>query len=341
MDKDKRSSVISDIRVERLDNCSVRICWKTEPKGHGVSIHYGTSPTGSYAPSGHAVRVVGVNCAEVSGLDPDRRYYLRVVPDEEKGMVIAERQVQLEGAVNFRDLGGYRSSDGRRVRWGQVFRSDSLARLAEGDRMRVEHLGLKLIIDFRTPNEVRKSPDRLPQSSTIRYLNLPITHGELDFVGAVERIKKGDDSWLTKDFMLSGYIHNLDEFAHIWGEVIRRLIQPKNRPLLFHCTGGKDRAGTCAALILLALGVPEETVIDDHQLSNILIADLVKGAYKRIASYGIDPRKLSPYFTAPRECIIALLDHLHKAYGSPVDYLKTAAGLNRETLSLLQEALLE
>ena len=160
-------------------------------------------------------------------------------------------------------------------------------------------------------------------------------------MGAVERIKKGDDSWLTEDFMLSGYIQNLDEFAHIWGEVIRRLIEPENRPLLFHCTGGKDRAGTCAALILLALGVPEETVIDDHQLSNILIADLVKNIYKRIASYGIDPLKLSAYFTAPRECIIALLDHLHKTYGSPVEYLETAAGLNRETLSLLKEALLE
>jgi protein-tyrosine phosphatase len=341
MDKDKRSSVISDITVERLDNRSVRICWKTECRDLGVSIRYGTSPTGSGAPSGHAVRVVGVNCAEVSGLDPDRRYYFRVVPDGEKGMVIGERQVHLEGAVNFRDLGGYRSSDGRRVRWGQVFRSDSLARLTERDRMRVEHLGLKLVIDFRTPNEVRKSPDRLPQSSTIRYLNLPITHGEFDFVSAMERIKKGDDSWLTEDFMLSGYIHNLDEFAHTWGEVIRRLIKPKNRPLLFHCTGGKDRAGICAALILLALGVHEETVIDDHQLSNILIADLVKDAYKRIASYGVDPRKLSPYFTAPLECIIGLLDHLHKTYGSPVDYLEAADGVNRETLSLLKEALLE
>ena len=253
MDKDKRSSVISDITVERLDNRSARICWKTEPKDLGVSVRYGNSPTGSDAPSGQAVRFVGVNSAEVSGLDPDR----------------------------------------------------------------------------------------LPQSSTIRYLNLPITHGEFDFVSAVERIKKGDDSWLTEDFMLSGYIHNLDEFAHTWGEVIRRLIEPKNRPLLFHCTGGKDRAGTCAALILLALGVPEETVIDDHQLSNILIADLAKYAYKRIASYGVDPRKLSPYFTAPLECIIALLDHLHKTYVSPVDYLETAAGLNRETLSLLKEALLE
>ncbi|MBL6967205.1 MAG: tyrosine-protein phosphatase [Desulfobacteraceae bacterium] len=341
MDKNKRSSVISDITVERLDNRSVRIGWKTGRRDLGVSIHYGTSPTGSGVPSGHVIRVTGMNCAEVSGLDPSLRYYFRVVPDGEKGTGIADRQVHLEGAVNFRDLGGYRTSDGRRVRWGQVFRSDSLARLTDRDRTRLRHLGLRLIIDFRTPNEVKKSPDRLPQSSTIRYLNLPITHGEFDFVGAVERIKKGDDSWLTEDFMVSGYIHNLDEFAHVWGEVIRRLIVPGNRPLLFHCTGGKDRAGTCAALILLALGVPEETVIDDHQLSNILIADLVKEAYKRIASYGVDPQKLSPYFTAPMECIISFLEHLRQTYGSPADYLKTAAGLSEETLALLKEELLE
>jgi len=141
MDKDKRSSVISDIRVERLNNRSVRICWKTESKGLGVSIRYGTSPTGLDAPSSQAVRVVGAYSAGVPGLDPDRRYYFRVVPDGEKGMVIAERQVPVKGAVNFRDLGGYESSDGRRVRWGQVFRSDSIARLTDRDRMRMGHLG--------------------------------------------------------------------------------------------------------------------------------------------------------------------------------------------------------
>jgi protein-tyrosine phosphatase len=288
-----------------------------------------------------AVRVRGTNQAEIAGLDPDRRYYFRVVPDGEKGVVIAERQVELEGAVNCRDLGGYETTEGRRIRWGQVFRSDSLARLTERDRVKVGNLGLRLVIDFRTPNEVKKSPDRLPESGSLSYLNLPITHGEFDFVGAVERIKKGDDTWLTPGFMVAGYIQNMDEFPGIWGEVIRRLAGPENRPLLFHCTGGKDRAGTCAALILLALGVSEETVIADHQLSNLLIANLIKRVYERIATYGVDPQKLSPYFTAPRECIVSLLNHLRDAYGSPVGYLKRAAGLTDEILALLKEGLLE
>ncbi|MDQ1334074.1 MAG: hypothetical protein QG552_1024 [Thermodesulfobacteriota bacterium] len=333
--------MISGITVERQGKESVRIRWTSERPDDGVSVYYAASPAMAAPDAGSAIRVRGTNEAEVAGLDPDQRYYFRVVPDGEEGMVIAERQVALEGAVNCRDLGGYETMDGRRIRWGQVFRSDSLARLTEPDRVKVGNLGLRLVIDFRTPNEVSNSPDRLPDSGSLSYLNLPIAHGEFDFVGAVERIKKGDDTWLTPGFMVAGYIQNVDEFPGIWGEVIRRLTQPENRPLLFHCTGGKDRAGTCAALILLALGVPEETVIADHQLSNILIADLIKRVYERIATYGVDPQKLSPYFTAPRECIISLLAHLHKAYGSPVGYLKRAAGLTDEILALLKEQLLE
>ncbi len=341
MNMEKRLSVISGITIERLDSRSVRICWTSERPDHGVSIHYANSPSMRASDIRPGVTVIGTNRAEIGGLEPDLRYYFRVVPDGEKGLVIAERKVDLEGAVNCRDLGGYETTDGQRIRWGRVFRSDSLARLTERDRVRVEHLGLRLVIDFRTPNEVKKSPDRLPESGSLSYLNLPITHGEFDFVGAVERIKKGDDTWLTPGFMVSGYIQNVDEFPRIWGEVIRRLTQTENRPLLFHCTGGKDRAGTCAALVLLALGVPEETVIEDHQLSNVLIANLIKKVYERIAAYGVDPQKLSPYFTAPRECIVSLLGHLRETYGSPAGYLKTAAGLTDEILTLLKDELLE
>ena len=341
MNMEKPLSVISGITIEKPVSRSVRISWKTQRPEHGIAIYSANTPSMAASGSSPAVRVAGTNRAEISGLDPDLRYYFRVVPDGEEGLVIAERKVDLEGAVNCRDLGGYETIDGRRIRWGQVFRSDSLARLSERDHVRVGNLGLRLVIDFRTPNEAKKSPDRLPESRSLSYLNLPITHGEFDFVGAVERIKKGDDTWLTPGFMVAGYIQNVDEFPRIWGEVIQRLTQTENRPLLFHCTGGKDRAGTCAALILLALGAPEETVIEDHQLSNVLIANLVKKVYERIATYGVDPQKLSPYFTAPRECIVSLLGHLHETYGSPVNYLKRAAGLTDEILTLLKEELLE
>jgi len=332
---------LSEITVERTGDTSVRIRWKDDDPNREISIWYGTSPDGAALEDHPATRVTGASGAEIAGLDPDRRYYFRVAPRGEKATVAAERRVMLEGSVNCRDLGGYEATTGQRIRWGQVYRSDSLARLTETDRAKLGYLGLRIVIDFRTPNEVKKSPDRLPEPTPPSYLNLPITHGEFDYVAAVERIKRGDDTWLTPGFMVAGYIQNVDEFPHVWGEVIRRLARPENRPLLFHCTGGKDRAGTCAALILLALGIPEETVIADHQLSNILIADLMDRVYERIATYGVDPQKLSPYFTAPRECIDSLLAHLHKTYGSPVNYLKRAAGLTEDILERLREGLLE
>jgi protein-tyrosine phosphatase len=206
--------------------------------------------------------------------------------------------------------------------------------------MTVKSLNLKLVCDLRTENEAKKSPDRLPDSQ-VEYLNLPVNHDQFDFQVGLKKMKQGDDSWLTNEFMIEGYIRNIEEYPNIWARVIKRLIDPKSRPLLFHCTGGKDRAGTCAALILLALGIPEETVIEDHQLSNIYIADIMDQINARISSYGLDPKKLKPYFSAPKEAIIALLDHIKVHYGSTHDYLIKKAGLDKRVLSVLRKELLE
>ena len=258
-----------------------------------------------------------------------------MVPDGGTGIITAERQVPLEGAVNFRDLGGYRSSDGLRVKWGRVFRSDGLARLTTTDQAILRQIGIRLVCDFRTPGEVEKSPDRLPDGA--RWLHLPIVHGEFDSIAALERMGRGDISWLTDDFMVNGYIRNIDEIAETWGTVLNHLSRPEGRPMVFHCTGGKDRAGVCAALILLALDVPEETVIYDHGLSNIYIAKLLDKIYEYIRYIGIDPEKVAPYFTAPRECIVSMLNHLHQTYGSATNYLNTRAGVSQETLALLKQ----
>lgn len=254
--------------------------------------------------------------------------------------MVAARRILLQGAVNFRDMGGYRADDGRSIKWGQVFRSDNLSRLTDEDLIRLKSLDLKLVCDLRTENEAKKSPDRLPDSQT-EYLILPVSHDQFDFQVGLKKMREGDDSWLTDEFMIEGYIRNIEEYPQVWATVIKRLAASESRPLLFHCTGGKDRAGTCAALILLALGIPEETVIDDHQLSNIYIADIMDQINARIRSYGLDPQKLKPYFSAPKEAIIALLDHLKKQYGSAQDYLIKKAGLDEGLILSLKEELLE
>jgi protein-tyrosine phosphatase len=112
-------------------------------------------------------------------------------------------------------------------------------------------------------------------------------------------------------------------------------------PLVFHCTGGKDRAGTCAALILLTLGVTEKTVIYDHGLSNIYISDVVDKIYAQFEALGIKRRRIAPYFTAPRYCIEALLAHIRIKYGSASNYLKSKAGVTEKMLVRIRKELLE
>jgi protein-tyrosine phosphatase len=111
--------------------------------------------------------------------------------------------------------------------------------------------------------------------------------------------------------------------------------------MLCHCTGGKDRTGVFAALLLLVLGVSEDLVVYDHSLSNRFLSDRVESILIRVKSYGVDPKKTIPYFTAPKECIIALLNHINQTYGSAAGYLRKKAGVSEDTLIRLRNELLQ
>jgi protein-tyrosine phosphatase len=146
---------------------------------------------------------------------------------------------------------------------------------------------------------------------------------------------------MTEEFMIKGYIKNIDNFAPVWSTAFNCLSDRSSRPIVFHCTGGKDRAGVCAALILLTLGVPEETVITDHGLSNIYIAGVLEKIYARIRSAGVDPRQVSSYFTAPKKAIVGFIDHLRQTYGSAAGYLRKKAGIEQRVINQLKKDLLE
>jgi len=331
---------LADVTLHRTADKTVEITWKSFEDNQTLSIYKGESPD-TIDHRTPVTRVKGKSFAQISDLNPDARFYFELVPDHGPGIIIGERRVPLEGSVNFRDLGGYQTADGRRVKWGQVFRADNLGRLTDRDIKFLNRMGIRRVCDFRTPAEVKKLPDRFPETHEGAYVHLPIKHGEYDPANAFERIKNGDLDWLTEEFMIKGYRRNIDHFASLWSTFFRLVVAPHSRPLVFHCTGGKDRAGVCAALILLTLGVAEETVIEDHGLSNIYIADVLKKIYAQIESYGVDPAKVAPYFTAPQSAILALLEHIRKTYGSAEDYLKNKAGIEEKVINRLKAELLE
>jgi protein-tyrosine phosphatase len=331
---------LKNVSLIRTGDAEVEIVWRISGKPRKFVVYAGDSP--DHIDRENPISISGKNLrAQISGLDPETRYYFEIASENGSKIMISDRRVPLEGSVNFRDLGGYETSNGRRVRWGQVFRSDNLGRLTDGDVSRMQRIGIRKVCDFRTPAEAKKLPDRFPQTRGNRYLHLPIQHGEFDPAGTFDRIKKGDIDWMTEAFMVQGYLKNIDNFAAVWSIFFHTLADRANRPLVFHCTGGKDRAGVGAALILLALGVPDETVIHDHGLSNLYIAAVLERIYDRIRSYGVDPNQIAPYFTAPENAIKAVIQHIRQVYGSAADYLINRAGVDEKIIEQLKADLLE
>ncbi|ASD11732.1 MULTISPECIES: tyrosine-protein phosphatase [Pseudomonas] len=183
------------------------------------------------------------------------------------------RRVALQGAVNCRDLGGYPAHEGRRVRHGLLFRSDSLAQLTAEDLLTFAALNLRGIYDLRHEHERLALPNHLGDGP------LPITH-LLGFIphGASEVIRGVRDRQLTvagaQAIFLEMYRRLPLEHAERYGQLIRHLLEPDALPALIHCTSGKDRTGFAAAVILLMLGVDRELIVEDYLVTNRYRRDL-------------------------------------------------------------------
>ena len=176
------------------------------------------------------------------------------------------RRVLFEGAVNFRDLGGYRAGAGRQTRWGQVYRADNLAGLTEADLIRLEGLGLRTLIDFRLPMEREASPDGYRRARRpARGSGLHPSRHARNAGARQSRNNPGPGDPTAGDGAISpAFVDHTEEYRQTFVVAL----DPSYPPLL-HCTSGEDRTGFAAALLLLALGVSRKTVIEDYNLTNL------------------------------------------------------------------------
>jgi protein-tyrosine phosphatase len=328
------------VTVARLSEAAVEIRWNETAGNIGLSVYRGDSPEAIQTDSPLAQVATG-NSVILSGLATDSPHFFKLVAADGATALVGERRPIVEGAPNFRDLGGYEAGDGRRVKWGRIFRSSNLGRLTVKGIAQIKRLGIRGVCDFRTEAEARKLPNRFPDSETVRYVRLPIQHGEFEPTSVFDRIKKGDYGWISEDFMIQGYIDSLERYPDVWACFFKLLSDARYLPLLFHCTGGKDRTGAAAALILQAVGVPEETVITDYGLSDSYNADVRRTIYEYLQPFSVDIAKVTPYFTAPESRLRALLRHVDSRYGSAVGYLVRQAGVSEQTIARLKDDLLE
>ena len=253
-----------------------------------------------------------------------------------------ERLVALEGALNWRDLGGYPTADGRVTKWDRIYRSDGLDQLTDADLDVIAELGIKLVIDFRVDREVDQNPSRLPDHPELRRQRLPIGGDEVEGKSIVEIIRDGELKPYTIEEMAAVYERLLEEFAPTFGDVISHATDPASHPMVFHCTAGKDRTGLMAMLLLGALGVSDDDIVTDYELtthyrSNKRLAVLGPELEKA----GVDLETVRPYLTAQAPVMAATLARLRRDYGTIEAFLLSKAGVTPATLADLEAQLLE
>lgn len=163
--------------------------------------------------------------------------------------------------MNFRELGGYVNKDGRTVRHGVFYRSGALADLNREELDYVNTLGIKTIVDLRSEMELKDSPDPVIEGAKFHHLSAMNFEFSGDVDMSPESLKKAGSTMILADFY--GKLAFSSAYVQMFQEILKG-----NTPILFHCSAGKDRTGIGAILILLALGVDEETALDDYMLTN-------------------------------------------------------------------------
>jgi protein-tyrosine phosphatase len=283
--------------------------------------------------------------ADVSVPDLPDRVYFHLKPASGATRVVSIRRLPLEGAKNFRDLGGYRTSGGRYVRWGLVYRSNHLVNLTAKDSEYLNRLGIRLVCDVRSDGERARAPDHWTGNAP-EFFSVPIGSNLITTPTADDLKRRvATINSETKD-AVRAYDYAI-EYAGQYAKILRR-IAAGDLPAVEHCTAGKDRTGVFSAILLTALGVPRDTVVQDYVLSNqyLLAPDTIASTTADLQrAFGLagppDISTVRTIMTARPETLEATLDKITKTYGSFDNYLRDALKLSDSDLAAIRQRLLD
>jgi protein-tyrosine phosphatase len=241
------------------------------------------------------------------------------------------RLLPLAGATNFRDLGGYVGHDGRRVRWRRLFRSDHLSALTPEDHARLAALGLGTAVDFRGLAEREAMPYSLPG---VRQMSLAIEPTVVQRMDELAADGRPRDAALAAAAMRHLYVQLVDHSAPHFATLFAQLLET-DRPLVFHCTAGKDRTGVAAALLLLALDVHRDAVMHDFLLT--------RQHYRRPAGImlGTPLDVLEVMWSVQEDFLQAALARIDEAHGGVQRYLAERLGMDGAAQAALASRLLQ
>lgn len=246
------------------------------------------------------------------------------------------REFSMIGGDNFRDAGGYRTADGRKVMWGKLYRSASVGRYTAEDQALIRALSVGSIIDLRSTRERQADKSPWMQGADVGYWtrDYDLSGGNL---GALFAKGAKIDAATMRGAMIDGYRAFPKEQAASYRVLFDRLLH-SDKAVIVNCTAGKDRTGLATALVLSALGVPRDTIMQDYLLSNSaldmdrLLADAGLNALPADA--------IKPLLDVEPAYLDAAFEQIDKDYGSVENYLKRELGVDRAAIQRLRQRML-
>lgn len=248
--------------------------------------------------------------------------------------IISNRFIDMDNILNFRDLGGYYTSDNRQLKWGQIFRSGHLSNSNLFDQEKLKGLGIKTIIDFRSENERKDHP----YFTNIRKINIPIESG--DFSNSKDALISGNFTRSeTILYMQKSYKEIVENNTPKYAEMFDVLLDKNNYPVLISSHLGKDRTGIAAALLLHVLGIPEYNIEEDYLASNKYIDPKKTITFAEPLSESLQ-EAMTAFFSANNAYLHYAFDYIKETYGSIDEYLEKEVRVSKGKKIILRKLML-
>jgi protein-tyrosine phosphatase len=321
---------------ELIPNGAYLIKWETFPPMKGTVKIYESNRSDSFNLHSPIFELnIEDGYKRILAMPTSSRTYFKLIFNKKYSVIATNRIVPMQGIFNFRDLGGYYNKENKQLQWGKLYRSGTLAMATKHDLKFLGKLNIETVIDLRTEKESYSYPNKFKAP---QIYNLPLRGNRYDiFFDEIlsQKMKRKDVLIYDQNVFSFLLVNNTDYFIKMFDV----LLDENNYPVVIYCSLGKDRTAIASALILAALEVDEETIVEDYLLSNDLINyhSLVQNA----ELYPIEVQEtITALFSAQRETIKYSLELLKDNYGSIDDYLEKELKLTHRKREKLKSLLL-
>jgi len=246
--------------------------------------------------------------------------------------IVSARNIDFKKTVNFRDIGGLETKDGRTVKWGKIYRSDNLSKLKSSELKKFNDLNIKTVFDLRTTSEIKGKEDHLPENTN--YVHTPTIEDNADMLSKMrKKVIRGEISEeQSLQLMFELYQGTVSDNIPLLRNLIHQILD-SDKPVLYHCSAGKDRTGIITALILSIFNVDKETIMKEYLMSNyyrkakiekmIGIAKIVK-----VIKPHIRLKVIENFMDVDARYLNAAFDKVDSNYGGIEQFIKKELGID-------------